>query len=84
MLKDFERGGFRRVHTVGEIDLLMSNTSKEALVVWPWWSEADEIRAALTHAHSMGFTDITETGNYGWHDADVDCDDWDYSLVVAR
>lgn len=85
MLKDYERGQFERVHTAGEIDLLMNKQASEIFVIWPWWAEAEQIREAMNHAHGMGFTDIIETGNYGTHTADaVDCDDWDYALMVAK
>lgn len=85
MLKDYERGQFHRVHTAGEIDVLMNKQGSESLVIWPWWAESEDIRKALDHAHGMGFTDIIETGNYGTHEAEaVDCDDWDYALVVTR
>ena len=85
MLKDYERGKFRRVHHANEVDILMNAQGTEAFVVWPWWADSEPIKAAMTHAHSMGFTDIIETGNYGDHEApEVDCDDWDYALVVTK
>ena len=85
VLKGYEDGKFRRVHFAGEIDILMNQQGSEAFVIWPRWADDQAIRAAMQHAHSMGFTDIIETGNYGEHRIDeVECDDWDYVLVVGK
>lgn len=85
MLKDYENGRFTRVHFDDAVDVLMNKQGSEALVIWPWWSDPEPIRKAMTRAHEMGFTAIMETGNYGEHRiAEVDCDDWDYALVVGK
>jgi hypothetical protein len=85
MHKSVDNGGLHRAHLANEIEILIDNASASAYIVWPWWSESEDIHKTMQIAHSMGYTDIVENGNWGTYTIpEVDCSDWDYAKVVAK
>lgn len=77
--------GLHRALLAKDIEILIDHAASSAFIVWPWWSEAEEISEAMTKAHAMGYTDIVENGNWGGYSIpEVDCTDWEYAKVVAK
>lgn len=81
---EWNLGEFQRVALDDNVEILMHESGKHALVVWPWWVDEDKVQASSWKAQTMGFVDIVEVGNMvGYSIPEVEADDFDFMLLEA-
>lgn len=69
----------------GDIDIALNRGTTQAVVIFPWFKEPEDLRPAMDVVKGMGFEDIIETGNLPGYQMDgVDTIDFDYILVRAK
>ena len=62
--------------------IYLSEDFSHVLVLYPWYTDQEEVKDELNLAARMGFSLVTEQGNCDGLSAEG-CDDWDYMKVEA-